>query len=141
MVEVNGVIEQQFGRPDATQFKGNYLISIHPYKQGGIWQFDDERIGVRGELFVQDINKMIDDMVKKAGLDRPENGFRAIFSSRPFPNYHMKLNLIPPPKGEEDLGGSNYQMEGSEIEGWLCPVLLCFFEEAPKHIYVRAENL
>lgn len=107
----------------------NSLFVIYPYKEHGIWKFDDDTRGLTGEPFVGDINKIIDGMLIKEGLS-PSEPFMAMFSARPFPGYHMHLI-----HSEEDMGGNWYTC--GPHKGWLCPALFKFFPVAPKNIYVQ----
>lgn len=108
----------------------NSLFVIHPYKQGTLWMFDDERRGIVEEPFVGEINGMIDRMLSRQDME-PDEPFTAVISAAPFPNYTMHLTYV----GEEN-GGHWYECDGKQ--GWLCPVLTKFFPVAPKDIYVKA---
>lgn len=142
----------------------NGLLCINPYKEGGIWMFDDDRLKIKKELFVGDINKMIDRMVVDAGIERARRGFRAIFGAEPFPGMHMLLERVEdppeedkeffsslldyfPPKEAEEIRrdvkgfGATYHCPQYNLTGWLCPVLFQYFEKAPDQICVRAEPL
>lgn len=35
----------------------------------------------------------------------------------------------------EDMGGNWYQWGATKLEGWLCPALFKYFDQAPKTIY------
>lgn len=142
----------------------NNLLCINPYKEGGIWMFDDDRFNIKKELFVGDINKMIDQMVVDAGIKKAQSGFRAIFGAEPFSGMHMLLERVDDPP-EDDKGffnsflnyfsvkeaeeirkdvtgfGATYYCPQYNLTGWLCPVLFQYFEEAPVQICVRAEPL
>lgn len=121
----------------------NSILTIRPYKLGSIWVFDYEAFGLIAEPFVGDCNKWIDAMLMRADLPASEP-FTAMFSSSPFPGYHMHLKWL-----REEYGGNWYRDVSGVIhftsdtkctEGWLCPVLGMFFGEAPANIYVRAEK-
>jgi len=111
---------------------GNALLVIEPYRSGKVWRFDEPRMGLKGEPFVQGIPEMIDKMV--AGIPGSETSVRLIFSQRAFPGARYRLDR----RGEQD-GGNWYYSEEHRMEGWLCPALFKFFPRAPRHIYVRAE--
>lgn len=110
----------------------NVLRVIAPYRWEGMWVFDDERAGLVREPFVSGIPEMIDTIV--AQLPNSEQGFRLIFSDRPFPGYQMRLDWL-----REDLGGNWYRWVEREMEGWLCPALFKYFEHAPATLFARAE--
>ena len=42
-------------------------------------------------------------------------------------------------KLREEMGGCWYEANEPEGEGWLCPALFRYFDEAPEEIYVKAE--
>ena len=76
---------------------------------------------------------MIDYLVKD--IPDADKGFRMLFSSKPFPEYMMKVTWR-----QAEMGGNWYYSEELEMEGWLCPALFKYFREAPKEIYVKAEK-
>ncbi len=61
----------------------NAIRVIHPYKQLGVWVFDDEKGGLVQEPFVSGADVIIDRMV--AGIPNADEDFALIFSGRPFP--------------------------------------------------------
>jgi len=111
---------------------GNALLVIEPYRSGKIWRFDEPRLHLKGEPFVQGIPEMIDKMVEK--IPGSESSVRLIFSQRPFPGGDYRVDW----RRAQD-GGNWYFSEQYQMEGWLCPALFKFFPRAPQHIYIRAE--
>jgi hypothetical protein len=112
----------------------NSIMVIVPYRHAGTWVFDDERVGLVQEPFVCGIPEMIDDMVRE--ITDAEHGFRLLFSAKPFPGHTIKLDW----RREED-GGNWYWSERHRSEGWLCPALFKYFDQAPAEIYAKAERL
>jgi hypothetical protein len=112
----------------------NSLFVIAPYRYQGIWVFDDENVGLHREPFVSGIDLMIDRLV--ADIPNAEKGFRLIFSPSPFPGYTVKLEWR-----RSEYGGNWYHSPTLNMEGWLCPALFKYFNEAPKELYGRAESL
>jgi hypothetical protein len=114
----------------------NYMLVIVPYwhEAAGTWVFDDERVGLIQEPFVSGIPEMIDDLVKDIPSARA--GFRLLFSKEPFPGFQRKLTWV-----RAEFGGNWYRTDQPPSEGWLCPALLCYFDEAPAALYVKAEAL
>ena len=110
----------------------NALMIIAPYKYEGTWVFDDPAVGLFREPFIAGIDTMIDKAV--AGIPNAEKGFRAIFSSSPFPGANLKLEWRRP-----ESGGNWYYSDQFKMEGWLCPALLKYFPTAPREIYVKIE--
>jgi len=111
----------------------NALMVIFPYQYEGTWVFDDPEVDLIKEPFVFGIPEMINGMVEN--IPNSSNGFRLIFSLKPFPGYQEKLSWL-----REDYEGNWYQLEGTEMEGWLCPALYKYFDEAPQNIFVKAEE-
>src|SRR2546421_10443061 len=95
----------------------NALVVIAPYKYQGAWVFDDPAVGLSREPFIAGIDTMIDKAV--AGIPNAEKGFRAIFSSSPFPGANLKLEWRRP-----ESEGNWYYSDQFKMEGWLCPALL-----------------
>ncbi len=108
----------------------NVLHVIHPYKHGGTWVFDDERVGLVQEPFVLGADTVIEHMV--ASIPGAEDGFTLIFSDKPFPQFQLELEWR-----REELEGNWYYSEGLDMEGWLCPALFRYFEAAPNRIYAH----
>lgn len=112
----------------------NEIMLIAPYWYQGHWVFDDEAVGLDKEPFVAGIPEMIDALV--ADMPDSRNGFRMLFSLKPFPGFQGELTWI-----REEHEGHWYKLEGQSSEGWLCPSLLRYFDEAPTKLYVKAEQL
>lgn len=111
----------------------NSLFVIMPYKHAGTWVFDDRGRGLKQEPFVAGIPRMIDRLVED--VPRAEKGFRLIFSAEEFPGYTHELQWR-----RKDASGNWYYCPQFDSEGWLCPALLKFFPQAPREIYVKAEE-
>jgi hypothetical protein len=112
----------------------NALMVIAPYKDEGMWVFDDPAVGLSKEPFIAGIDTMIDKMV--ADIPNAERGFRAIFSATPFPGHTFKLDWR-----RAESGGNWYYSDQFKMEGWLCPALFRYFSSAPREIYVKVEEL
>jgi hypothetical protein len=106
----------------------NSIYVINPYKHSGMWVFDDDRVGLVKEPFVSGIPEIIEEAVKE--FNKPERGFKLIFSSNPFPGYSLKLE-----KTGDEYGGTWYKCEAFGKSGWLCPALFKYFKDAPETIY------
>jgi hypothetical protein len=111
----------------------NAINIINPYKHFGMWVFDDPRVGLVQEPFVAGADIMIDRVV--ADIPNAERGFTLIFSGTPFPGHQYRLDWLR----AEDDGGNWYYSEEFGMEGWLCPALFKYFEQAPKHLYVQTK--
>lgn len=103
----------------------NVINVIYPYRNKyGVWAFDDEEVGLQGEPFVGSINDMIDMYA---------NGKKQVtvyISSQPIADQTLKLNRV-------EEGEGFYELDGTEIVGWLCPATLKYFPNYPKNIYAR----
>ena len=113
----------------------NALSVIYPYKYEGMWVFDDEKVGLDKEPFVEGADTMIDVVLEMKGFENPVAGFRLIFSAGEFPRYDIRLDWV-----REGEGGNWYKSDEYEMEGWLCPALFKYFDGAPKNIYARFEE-
>lgn len=109
----------------------NAIRIIHPYKEQGVWVFDDENYGLVKEPFVSGMSEIIDDVVERNMPCKVDEGFNMIFSDQPFPGIHATLTKLRP-----EFGGNWYSLDGG-MEGWLCPALFHYFDEAPEKIYVK----
>lgn len=113
---------------------GNQILVVEPYRHAGTWVFDDPRVGLQREPFVRGIPEMIDRLV--SDLPGAERGFRLLFSAGSFPGHQLRLRRV-----RSEFGGAWYEAEDYRMEGWLCPALFRYFEEAPAELYARAEAL
>jgi hypothetical protein len=117
----------------------NAMMIITPYRSGGTWVFDDPNAGLVAEPFVSGAPAMIDQVIEVAGIepsDARRDGVRLLFSANPFPGYQKEALRV-----REDFGGNWYRFEEPDLEGWLCPAMFHYFDEAPERLYVRAEPL
>jgi hypothetical protein len=112
----------------------NQIMAIAPYWLDDLqtWVFDDPAVDLVQEPFVSGVPEMMDDLV--ADIPNAQRGFRLLFSASPFPGFHRKLTRL-----REDFGGWWYAADEPPMEGWLCPALFRYFDEAPEEIYVKAE--
>jgi hypothetical protein len=110
----------------------NAIVVIMPYRYGGAWVFDDPAAGLVREPFVAGVPEMIDTLV--AGIPDADKGFRLYFSASPFPDYQKKLTWV-----RGDSTGNWYRTDDPPMEGWLCPGLFRYYQNAPKELYVKAE--
>jgi hypothetical protein len=108
----------------------NSIVAIHPYKFEGLWVFDDEKVGLTQEPFVSGADEIIERMVES--IPNAEAGFTLLFSADPFPGYQAEFQWRRP-----DLSGNWYYSPQLDAEGWLCPALFKYFDEAPKKIYAQ----
>ena len=111
----------------------NALIAIYPYKHIGLWVFDDDKVGLVQEPFDGSADQIIDLMTK--AIPGAEEGFRLLFSAGPFPGHMTVFEW----RREEPGGGNWYYSPDLDMEGWLCPALFKYFDNAPEKIYAKFE--
>lgn len=113
---------------------GNAIHVIAPYWFEGTWVFDDADVGLIREPFVSGVPEMINEIVRD--IPDARGGFRLTFSASPFPGYHVRLIWV-----REEYGGNWYRIDDQPgMEGWLCPALFEYFDEAPENIYVQVDE-
>ena len=112
----------------------NSLYVLRPYRHQNAWVFDDDKVDLVAEPFVFRIDTMIDRMTEL--IPGAAEGFRLIFSISQFPGAMAELQWR-----REEADGNWYYSPTYDIEGWLCPALFKYFDEAPKAFYAKAEPL
>lgn len=112
----------------------NQIRVIAPYwlEEARTWVFDDPATDLQQEPFVEGVPEMIDDLV--ADIPNARQGFRLLFSAAPFPGHQRKLTRV-----REELRGCWYRSDEPDMEGWLCPAMFRYFDDAPEEMYVKAE--
>ena len=115
-------------------FAANAISTISPYRYHNQWVFDDASKGLDKEPFVSGADLLIDRLV--AGMPGAADGFTMIFSDAPFPGYQANLVWRRP-----EWEGNWYYCPQFDMEGWLCPALLKYFDAPPREIYVQAKPL
>lgn len=107
------------------------MFVIKPYRWEGMWVFDDPAVGLVREPFVDGADTMID--VATAHLPNAAQGFLAVVSASRFPDAQIVLEWV-----RED-GGNVYRWAEKSLEGWLCPALLRYFEQAPAKLHLQVK--
>jgi len=105
---------------------------IRPYRCEGMWVFDDPAVGLVREPFVAGIPPMIDHAVRE--IPDADKGFLAIFSADYIPEAQLALDRV---KTEDRWTAYRWPETGQE--GWLCPALFKYFDEAPAKLYVQVK--
>ena len=119
---------------------GRRVLTLYPYLlDGTCWVFDDERTGLKEEAFVMGMTEMISRVVEAKGIRDAGTGFALSFSDEPFDGHDVELLWMRPGEGEGNWYGGT--VVGERVEGWLCPALLLYFEQAPRRIFVRCDPL
>lgn len=112
----------------------NSILIIAPYRYQGTWVFDDDSVGLVREPFVSGVPEMIDVLVQD--IPQANEGFRLLFSARPFPGHQKKLRWL-----RGDSQGNFYEMDDPRMEGWICPALFKYYSTPPRELYVKAEPI
>ena len=120
-------------------------MTIYPYLIGSTWIFDDEQTGLKEEPFVRGMSEMISKVIESKSIPNAAQGFAMTFSDQPFDGHDVELEWLRADEPESPMAGNWYrgQIGGEEevLVGWLCPALLCYFDAAPKRLFVRADPL
>ena len=126
-------------------------MTIYPYLlDGACWVFDDVRTGLKEEAFVLGMTEMISKLVEFKLIPNADKGFSMTFAAEPF-DHDVELAWLSSEEVAEEFnctlnelpGDGNWyrgMVSGEEMVGWLCPALFCYFEEAPRKIYVKADD-
>lgn len=69
-------------------------------------------------------------------IPNARQGFRLLFSASPFPGFQRRIEWV-----REEMDGNWYRSDEPPTEGWLCPALFHYFEQAPPELYVMAEPI
>lgn len=108
--------------------------TIKPFRYQGVWSFEDPNTGksLDDNMLVEGMDKILDYLAKHMMIDT------LTFSEEPIASpaeFAMTLDWVRGDVHNVDRTGNYYRNEFG-MEGWLCPVLFEYFEEAPKNIYI-----
>lgn len=114
------------------------VLKIRPYWADIIrtWVFDDEAAGLVQEPFVSGTDVMISKMLELYEINFPELGFILKFSDKSFVGFQERLSWA-----YEEMDGNWYEWKRMGMQGWLCPALFCYYDEAPKILHVKMESI
>jgi hypothetical protein len=110
----------------------NAINVIAPYRHLGMWVFDDPSVGLVQEPFISGADTLIDRAV--AHISDAGSGFLLLFSSSPFPGHEIRLEWR-----RVEVDGNWYYSRDFDLEGWLCPALLKYFDGPPHAIFVQVK--
>ncbi|MCX7408678.1 MAG: hypothetical protein NTZ32_11415 [Planctomycetales bacterium] len=115
---------------------------LYPYLIGSHFVFDDPTTGLKAEAFVMGMSEMVFRLIESKRIPNADQGFQLKFSDQPF-DHDVELVWLRADEPEDPMRGNWYsgQIDGVRMEGWLCPALLCYFDAAPKRLFVRADPL
>lgn len=114
----------------------NAIMTLFPYKLNGIWVFDDKIKELEREAFVSGMTEIMQKLVDTEIQGDVDEGFVLHFASEPFPGFQAKLTW-----SRQEFTGNWYDWKSMDMEGWLCPALLAYFDDAPAEIYVQAKPM
>jgi hypothetical protein len=112
----------------------NEINVIAPYKYLDIWVFDDAKKGLVQEAFVGGADTIIDLLTSH--IPDAASGFVLLFSGTDFPGSQHRMEW-----SREQGNGNIYYSPGLQVEGWLCPALLRYFERPPQKLFVQVRPL
>ena len=110
----------------------NSILVIHPYKYEGVWVFDDSRVGLLREPFVAGADVILDKITEH--IPGAGSGVTVLFSGQPFPGAQHEFHWR-----RQEGGGNWYYSPALDLEGWLCPALFKYFDQAPERIYAQVK--
>lgn len=115
----------------------NQINAIRPDRKSGFWAFDDPGVGLRREALVAGMPEILVWLAEQAGVSNPEDGFTLLFSAQQFPGADVLARRIGPDGGDR---GNTYEIQTPRgpMQGWLCPALYKYFDNAPEVIYAQA---
>jgi hypothetical protein len=112
-----------------TEFK---IYTIIPYWDEDTWVFDDPAVGLVKEPFVRGASEMITAMLGVSNVTNAKAGFCMTFTNA---GGGFRLERREPADG-----GWYYYCPQIKMEGWLCPALYLYFEEAPVRLSCTMRN-
>ena len=125
--------------------KANAIKIITPYKYNDQWVFDDDRVGLEREPFVNGADTLIDAYFAKIGkpdCDRFNLAFSHANMGGRFDISLSKLHDDYEVVGDTMIGGATYMCpEVDNHIAWLCPALLCYFDTPPISLYCKIQPL
>lgn len=114
----------------------NQINVIKPYLWNNTWVFDDPAVGLVKEPFVSGVPALIEAATLCYDIPNPKDGFVVIFSKDPFPDFKICLEWV-----RQEFNGNVYRWPAVNLEGWLCPALLKYFDTAPDKLYIDLKPL
>ena len=112
----------------------NEINAIAPYKYLDIWVFDDAKKGLVQEAFVGGADTIIDLLTSH--ISNAASGFVLLFSGTDFPGSQHNVEWR-----REEGNGNIYYSPALQVEGWLCPALLRYFERPPAKLFLQVRPL
>lgn len=116
----------------------SFAVVLFPYKHQDLWVFDDARVGLVREPFVQGVPEILESLLKRKRIPLAEaaRGFSLTFAATHFQQADTIADWV-----SEENGGNWYETREDKRRGWLCPALYRYFPEAPPTLWVSVESL
>ena len=111
----------------------NQITIIKPYRYEGQWVFDDASVDLLREPFIAGADTLIDVAIAEKDIKKADKGFLLLFSASRFPGADHELVWQ-----RKEMDGDVYRL--GELEGWLCPALLKYFNTPPARIWVQVKD-
>ena len=92
----------------------NAVAVIFPYRLEGVWVFDDAATGLVREPFISGADRILDVLTEC--IPDASNGFKIIFSAKPFPGYTTRFIWT-----RAEYEGNWYRWPKREWKDGLCP--------------------
>jgi len=108
------------------------IHTIRPYWLGQQLVFDDPSVGLAREALVAGTDDVLAEL---AGVHPGGESFTVLFSSGPFPGHTHSVT-----RTRTEGGGNWYTLDGTDKEGWLCPALFRYYDEAPEKLYIQVKK-
>lgn len=108
------------------------IKKLNIYRLAGAWVFDDEEIEVYQEPFVLGSSEIIDEAQRQLGIAGDTMVLE--FSDAPFDGSQFTIKWQD---SSEDGSWNKYLASDLNMTGWLCPVLLKYYNKAPELLYMR----
>lgn len=105
--------------------------TLNLYNKNNTWFFDDSVKDIIKEPFVSGSSELITEIQKRAQLSG--DTVSITFSDKPFSD---SINTLIWKDSRDNGTWNKYYSKDLDMENWLCPVLLVYFEKAPVMLYV-----
>ena len=108
----------------------NAITTLKVYRHNDMWVFDDDDRELVKEPFVGGTDTIISVLMDQMNID--DDKVIITFSCGEFPGAQITYEWMHP-----SGSGNQYWCPQLDMEGWLCPALLKYFDTPPKKIYVQ----
>ena len=129
-------VERSEGSGDVARTRGGAtFVRVMAYVSGFFWVFDDWRVGLVEEPFVDGMDVILDRMTQD--IDGASDGVLLEMSTLRQADANALFRDTGGRRGE----WTEYEWVGSGRTGWLCPSLFYYFEKPPQEFWLRMTAL